>query len=76
MTDYRSAQRVPAHLLYEDHDGPWTLGELARELRFEPVTVADAAAHLDGWGFAHRHGDLLWPSRTATIADRLLFDAV
>jgi hypothetical protein len=40
------------------------------------VTVADAAADLDGWGLAHRDGDLLFASRTATVADRLLADAV
>jgi hypothetical protein len=76
MTDYRSAQLVLAHLFYEDHDGPWSLDELARELRFDRVAVDDAAAHLDGWGLAHREGDLLWPTRMATIADRLLADAV
>jgi hypothetical protein len=34
MTDYRTAQLVLAYLLHEGHDGPWSLGELARELRF------------------------------------------
>jgi hypothetical protein len=42
MTDYRSAQLVLAHLLHEDHDGPWSLAEIARELRFEPVTAVVA----------------------------------
>jgi hypothetical protein len=43
MTDYRSAQLVLADLLYEDHDGPWSLAEsdpckyAGGGLRWEPM---------------------------------------
>jgi hypothetical protein len=37
--------------------------------------IEDTAAHLDRWGSC-RQGDLLFASRTATVADRLLADAV
>jgi hypothetical protein len=40
------------------------------------VTVEDTAAHLDGRGLAHRQDDVLFPSRTATVADRLLGETV
>lgn len=49
---------------------PWSVGEIARELRDESRT-ADAVRRLTEAGLVHRLGDFVFPTRTARRADEL-----
>jgi len=51
--------------------GPWSVEELARELK-EELAVTDAVASLHAVGLIHRSDDLIFPTRVAIRAHRLI----
>jgi hypothetical protein len=62
---------VLALLLDRDWSGPWSLGELVREVGCE-VAAAEAVVSLHAAGLAHRSGEFVWPSRPAVRFCQLL----
>jgi predicted transcriptional regulator len=62
---------VLALLLDPDSPGPWTVGELAREVGCD-LAAADAVARLDAAGLVHRNGELVFASRPATRFGQLM----
>jgi len=65
------AEYVDLHLMLTDEiPGMWTVRELAQALRDELKTV-DALCGLHAAGLVHRHGEFVWPSRTAGRAIQL-----
>jgi hypothetical protein len=46
---------------------PWSVEEIGRELRSQ-IEAVDAVARLTDAGLVHRHGDFVFPTRTARRA--------
>jgi hypothetical protein len=62
---------VLALLLDPDSPGPWTVGELARELGCE-LRAADAVVRLHAAGLVHLSGELVFASRPAVRFGELI----
>ncbi len=63
-------QAVMGLLLSDKHAGPWTRGEVERELGYE-FGVYDALVALHGSGLLHLEGQLVIASRAAQRMDEL-----
>jgi hypothetical protein len=64
------AQGAILALLLDDPGAPWSVDELARELRSE-VDAVDAVASLYAAGLVHRSGELVFATRAVDDALRL-----
>lgn len=62
-------------LLLSGGSWPWTVDEIARELR-APIEAADAVSRLTEAGLLHRFGDFVFPTRAARRADELEVGAI
>lgn len=58
-------------LLLDSSTGPWSMEELARELK-DTLAVADALASLHAAGLIHLAGELVFPTQAAIRARRLV----
>ncbi|HEV3047070.1 MAG TPA: hypothetical protein VGY13_06870 [Solirubrobacteraceae bacterium] len=62
---------VLACLLDLTHTGPWSLGELSRQVGCE-LAAGGAVASLRAAGLAHRGGEFVWASVAASRFSELL----
>ncbi|HEX5307809.1 MAG TPA: hypothetical protein VFW38_01885 [Solirubrobacteraceae bacterium] len=69
--DERDRDRNVLNLMLNDSPWPWSLGEIARELRSE-LAARDAVTRLVDAGLLHRlDGGFVFPTRAARRADEL-----
>lgn len=50
---------------------PWTVEEIVREVSAERLDAIDAVSRLVAAGLLHRHGEFVFPTRTARRADEI-----
>jgi hypothetical protein len=68
--DARDDSAVLALLVEDDTQRPWSLEELAREIRNE-IRAIDSVNRLYGAGLIHRLEGFVWPTRAAVKAEAL-----
>lgn len=61
---------VLRELLEDETPGVWSEAELARAVG-DPIKAQDALARLHWAGLVHRHGEFVWPTRSAARAVRI-----
>ncbi|HEX5309801.1 MAG TPA: hypothetical protein VFW38_12060 [Solirubrobacteraceae bacterium] len=66
----RDRDRNVLNLMLVDSPWPWSLDEIARELR-DPIEAYDAVTRLADAGLLHRLDSFVFPTRAARRADEL-----
>lgn len=64
------AKAIYCLLIDTGHPWPWSAHEVELEIG-NPDEVATGLARLRGLGLIHRHGEFVWPTRTALAAEAL-----